>query len=111
MAAPKFFFFVALITLSLLFISASCSFVVDHGINVPSALESEKDILPSSDDKKVNLTLYYFEPRFCSFPTHTNQSNNAILCQNGPDECYLNTIQACGIDVSVELWTSINSLL
>ncbi|XP_024190106.1 gamma-interferon-responsive lysosomal thiol protein [Rosa chinensis] len=126
MAPPNFFSFVALITSSLLYISASCSSVVDHGINVPSALESEKAILAPSDYKKVSLTLHYeslnldsalflvrdlkgvFDNNLITIlklrpvpwgKAHSNQSNNAILCQNGPDECYLNTIQACGIDV------------
>ncbi|XP_050383375.1 gamma-interferon-responsive lysosomal thiol protein-like [Argentina anserina] len=125
MVPAKFFFFVAL-TSSLLFISASSFAVGDHGVNVPSAPESKNATLTPSNDKKVNLTLYYesLNPDAALFlvkdlkgvfdnnlidivnlrlvpwgKARTNLSNNAILCQNGPDECYLNTIQACAIDV------------
>ena len=59
MAPPKFFFFAALTSSLLFIISASRSSVENHGINVPSALESEEVALTPRDDKKVNLTVYY----------------------------------------------------
>ncbi|KAK9920356.1 hypothetical protein M0R45_028911 [Rubus argutus] len=119
-------FFSLLVLTSLLSAYASCSSLEDHSINVSSAMESQKSALTPTDDQKVNLTLNYetLNPDSAVFlvkdlkgvfdndlitilnlrlvpwgKAYTNKSDNATLCQNGPDECYLNTIQACAIDV------------
>ncbi|XP_042940365.1 gamma-interferon-responsive lysosomal thiol protein-like isoform X2 [Carya illinoinensis] len=31
--------------------------------------------------------------------SYINKSSNSIVCQHGPDECILNTLEACAIDV------------
>ncbi|CAN0879666.1 Gamma-interferon-responsive lysosomal thiol protein [Linum grandiflorum] len=81
----------------------------------------------SSDDQKVNLSVYYETlcPPCAQFIVQNlvtifnngiidivnlklipwgnariaGTKNNTVVCQNGPDECELNTVQACAIDV------------
>ncbi|KAK7287223.1 hypothetical protein RIF29_00363 [Crotalaria pallida] len=31
--------------------------------------------------------------------SHVNDANNSIICQNGPDECKLNSVEACAINI------------
>ncbi|CAI8601110.1 unnamed protein product [Vicia faba] len=83
------------------------------------------------DDEKVNFTVYY---ESLSHPSaifivknleeifnndlidivnlqlipwansHVNQLNNSISCQNGPDECELNSLESCALNI----WPDVN---
>ncbi|CAL5210787.1 unnamed protein product [Lathyrus oleraceus] len=83
------------------------------------------------DDHKVNLTIYYeslsqpsatfivknLEEIFNNdlidmvnlqlipwADSHVNPLNNSISCQNGPDECELNSLESCAINI----WPNVN---
>ncbi|CAK7343810.1 unnamed protein product [Dovyalis caffra] len=90
-----------------------------------------KDSSSSINSQKVNLSVYYEAlcPSCTNFivqnlirvfdddliniinlrmvpwgNAHVNKTDNTIICQNGHDECVLNTIQACAINV----WDDVN---
>ncbi|KAM3737794.1 hypothetical protein ACB098_09G083600 [Castanea mollissima] len=119
MASTKLIFTLVIAFLLSLFISPSHSFWFyppnDDGLKV-SAIDSPK----------VNLSLYYDTLcQNCSTfivtnltevfnndlitvinlrlvpwgNAYINKTNNAIVCQHGPDECLLNTLEACAINV------------
>ncbi|XP_023880451.2 gamma-interferon-responsive lysosomal thiol protein-like [Quercus suber] len=124
MASTKLIFTFVIAFLLSLFISPSHSFWShppnDDGLKV-SAIDS----------LKVNLSLYYdtlcqncstfivanltevfnndlitiINLRLVPWANaYINKTNNAIVCQHGPDECLLNTLEACAINV----WPDVN---
>ncbi|KAK4582327.1 hypothetical protein RGQ29_025489 [Quercus rubra] len=124
MASTKLIFTFVIAFLLSLFISPSHSFWSyppnDDGLKV-SAIDSSK----------VNLSLYYdtlcqncstfivanltevfnndlitiINLRLVPWANaYINKTNNAIVCQHGPDECLLSTLEACAINV----WPNVN---
>ncbi|EEF35685.1 Gamma-interferon-inducible lysosomal thiol reductase precursor, putative [Ricinus communis] len=112
-----------LIPFLLIFFASPSSFVTSYSLDVQDGL--------SKNAAKVNLSVYYEAlcPSCADFivrnlmtifnnglidiinlrmipwgNAHVNRVNNTMVCQNGLDECELNTIQACAINV----WNNVN---
>ncbi|ONI03800.1 hypothetical protein PRUPE_6G283100 [Prunus persica] len=115
-----------LVLLSFLSVYASRSSFEDQGINVQSTPEPRKlKGPPPTKVENVELVLYY--ETLCPYckefivkelikvfdrdlidivnlrlvpygNAHIQEPDNTIVCQHGPDECYLNSIQACAIN-------------
>ncbi|XP_059428021.1 gamma-interferon-responsive lysosomal thiol protein-like [Corylus avellana] len=121
MALLKSFSFIVLASLLFMLMSPSCSSAEHHGIKVPSPLKSQK-----ANSSPVTLSLYYETLcPYCQAFIKNNllklfvedlidivnlrfvpwgnarvlEPNKTIICQHGPDECYLNSIEACAINI------------
>ncbi|KAK9290175.1 hypothetical protein L1049_008341 [Liquidambar formosana] len=120
MASRQLFFLVPLIILLSLFISSSHSSSAEDPV-VSSASASQKvdlslyyeTLCPYCANFVVNHLVKLFQTQIISIVNlrlvpwgNANlYSNGSIVCQHGKDECLLNTVDACAIDV----WPDVNT--
>ncbi|KAK7395072.1 hypothetical protein VNO78_15614 [Psophocarpus tetragonolobus] len=125
MVSPKLAIITAIALLPFTFINGSYGASYYH-----SGLHADSAEITPFDSQKVNLSVYYaslsqpcatfiiknLEEIFQSDLINTvnlqlvpwanayvNKTNHSIICQNGPDECELNSLQACVLNVFNEV--------
>ncbi|XP_058734469.1 gamma-interferon-responsive lysosomal thiol protein-like [Vicia villosa] len=90
--------------------SSSSSLIDDHKVNLtvyyeslsqPSAIFIVKNLEEIFNNDLIDIVNLQLIPWANS---HVNQLNNSISCQNGPDECELNSLESCAINI----WPNVN---
>ncbi|KAK7339935.1 hypothetical protein VNO77_20622 [Canavalia gladiata] len=120
MASPKLAVITTLALFCFVFINES------DGASYPFGLHANSAEIPAFASQKVNLSVYYeslclpcatfivrnleviFNNGLINIlnlqlvpwaNAYVNKTNNSMICQNGPDECELNSLEACALNV------------